>query len=327
MSAEPGRRPALAELPGEPPPDEGPRQERRPASGATWRDLIGYAAGALGSAHEARFIVEDVAETRGPLLGSRLELAAPATAAAQIVEMVDRRGRGEPLQHVLGHWSFRTLDVIVDSRALVPRPETEAVTEVALRELDRLAAEARRRDDPRLKVVDLGTGSGVIALSIATERAFAEVTATDRSPSALELAAENLRRRPAEVQSRLHLACGEWYSPLPESLEGAVAVIVSNPPYLARDEWDELDEVVRHDPYEALVAGETGMESIEAVVGGSGRWLSPRGSLVVEIAPFQAERACAIAAAVCDHASRPLFESVEVLPDLAGRQRVLLART
>ncbi len=328
MSAEPSRQPALADPSEQPLPDLDPGREFLHPGGATWRDLIGYAGRVLGSEHEARWIAEDVAEPPGPLVGSRLELVAPANATERIIEMVGRCGRGEPLQHVLGHWSFRTLDVVVDSRALVPRPETEAVTEVALGELDRLAAEARRRGDgPRLNVVDLGTGSGVIALSIATERCFAEVTATDRSPAALELAAENLRRLPSEVRSRLSLARGEWYSALPAGLEGAVAVIVSNPPYVARDEWEELDEVVRHDPYEALVAGETGLESIEAVVGGASRWLSPLGSLVVEIAPLQRERARAMAAAACDPSGRPAFGSVEVLPDLAGRPRVLLART
>ena len=244
-----------------------------------------------------------------------------------MIQLVGRRRGGEPLQHVLGHWSFRTLDVIVDGRALVPRPETEVVTEVAIGELDRLVAEAGRRGgEPCLNVVDLGTGSGVIALSIATERAFAEVTATDRSRAALDLAAENVRRQPAAVQSRLSLSCGEWYSSLPTSLEGAVAVIVSNPPYVARAEWRELDPEVRHDPYEALVAGETGLESIEAVIGGSARWLSQSGSVVVEIAPHQAERDRAIAAAVTDPSGRPLFGSVEVIADLAGRPRVLLAR-
>jgi len=324
MSAEACRRAALAEAADAP----SPTPEGVPASNATWRDLIGYATRTLGSEREARWIVEETAEPPGPVSSARLGRTAPAAAATRVIQLVGRRRAGEPLQHVLGHWSFRTLEVIVDDRALVPRPETEVVTGVAIGELDRLVADAGRRGgQPRLNVVDLGTGSGVIALSIATERSFAEVTATDRSHAALDLAAENVGRQPAGVQSRLSLCCGEWYSALPSSLNAAVAVIVSNPPYVARAEWQELDAAVRHDPYEALVAGETGLESIEAVIGGSARWLSQSGSVVVEIAPHQADRACAIAAAVIDPAGRSLFESVEVLADLAGRPRVLLART
>ncbi len=289
MIAEPPR-------PKERPPAAAPEtaeQDNRavPAAGASWGDLVAFGAGAIGDRREAGWIVEEVART-GPIRGSRLDEAAPEAASRQVVEMVGRRRRGEPLQHVLGRWAFRTLEVTVDRRALIPRPETEYVTEVALHELDRLhEADRARKADRRLAVVDLGTGSGVIALSIARERSFAEVTATDRSAAALSLAGENARRQSDEVRSRVTLLSGDWYSPLPRRLRRSVAVIVSNPPYVASAEWDELDEVVRHDPYEALVSGETGLEAIEAVVSGSGRWLSHPGALVVEIAPHQAGQA------------------------------------
>jgi release factor glutamine methyltransferase len=294
---------------------------------ATWRELVEFATGAVGDQREAQWILEDAAGTSGPMTASRLDVAAPGAVVERIVEMVARRGGGEPLQHVLGHWSFRSIEVGVDRRALIPRPETEVVTEVALHELDRLAAESvPERAERRFSVVDLGTGSGVIALSIAAERAFAEVMATDRSPEALALAAENVRRQPREVRSRLTLGCGEWYSPLPGSMRGGVSIVVSNPPYVTRSEWEELDPVVRlHDPYEALVSGDSGLEAIEAVVRGAGAWLASRAAVVVEIAPHQAGQARAIACSVEDLHGRPLFESVEVLPDLAGRARVLRA--
>jgi release factor glutamine methyltransferase len=330
MSAEPGRLESGLSAGRRSAPGRSMAAVGRPAGltpHATWRELIEFATGAIGDRREAQWILEDAAGTSGPTTASGLDVMAPGSAAERIVEMVTRRRGGEPLQHVLGHWSFRALEVAVDSRALIPRPETEVVTEVALNELDRLAAESvPERAERRFSVVDLGTGSGVIALSIATERAFAEVMATDRSPEALALAAENVRRQPFEVRSRLTLACGEWYSPLPSSMRGGVSIVVSNPPYVTRSEWEELDPVVRlHDPYEALVSGDSGLEAIEAVVRGAEAWLASRGAVVVEIAPHQAGQARAIARSVEDLHGRPLFESVEVLPDLAGRARVLRA--
>ncbi|HXR54951.1 MAG TPA: hypothetical protein VN793_07870, partial [Acidimicrobiales bacterium] len=160
----------------------------------TVRDLLASTTRALGSASEARWIVERASALSAGDLVLRLDSAvSPATSEA-VRDMVDRRLGGEPLQYVLGTWGFRTLDVGVDRRALIPRPETEQVVEAAL---DELSVQARRVATGRpLVAVDLGTGSGVIALSLAVEfatpRPALEVWATDVSVGALDQCSENL---------------------------------------------------------------------------------------------------------------------------------------
>jgi release factor glutamine methyltransferase len=232
--------------------------------------------------------------------------------------LVARRAAGEPLQYVIGQWGFRTLDLVVDRRVLIPRPETEQVVEAALAELDRLAA--GRSTSERLVAVDLGTGSGAIALAVAAERERVEVWATDVSESALAVAAANLARMGAGFASRVRLAGGPWWTALPPHLHGRVDLVVSNPPYIASTEMSQLDaEVVAWEPRLALEAGPTGLEAVGEILGGAPSWLGPQGVAVIEIAPHQSAAATTLA-----HAAG--FRSVEVRPDLAGRERILVAR-
>jgi release factor glutamine methyltransferase len=224
---------------------------------------------------------------------------------------------------VLGTWGFRALDVVVDGRALVPRPETEQLVDVALGELGgRSGRDGRRRD--RLVALDLGTGSGVIALSLAHEGpASLEVWATERSLEALALARCNLERLAADspdAAARVHLRAGSWFEPLPWRLRGEVDLVVSNPPYVARAEWEQLDAVVRdHDPYAALVPGPTGLEALAEIVDESFDWLAPGGSLAVELAPWQADE-------VRGRASARGYADAATHPDLTGRPRFVVAR-
>jgi release factor glutamine methyltransferase len=265
------------------------------------------------------------------LLAHLDEPVAPS-ARLRVDALVERRRSGEPLQWVLGMWGFRGVDVAVDGRALVPRPETEIVVDAALAQLAlaqpalaqlalaQLALAQLGRADQPCRVADLGTGSGVIALSIAAEVPAVEVFATDASGLALSLAAENLARQEAGVRSRVRLLRGDWFGALPIELAGSLAVVVSNPPYLAADEWPELDAVVRdYDPYESLVAGATGLEVISLLIAEAPRWLRAGGSLVVEIAPHQSEAVLRLIGAMGGYAS------AQVLNDLAGRPRVLVA--
>jgi release factor glutamine methyltransferase len=224
--------------------------------------------------------------------------------------MLERRLRGEPLQYVLGTWGFRVLDLQVDNRVLIPRPETEALTQMALEECRRL--DARR-------AVDLGTGSGAIALALAVEWTGIEVWATDISPDALAVAETNVAAL-GRIGEAVRLAQGTWYDALPAELAGAIDVIVSNPPYVAEFEVEDLPDVVRAwEPLDALVSGPTGLEAIERIVADARLWLAQPGSLVVEIAPHQAVEAGAMARAAG-------FGSAAVWPDLTGRDRILLAR-
>jgi release factor glutamine methyltransferase len=240
---------------------------------------------------------------------------------AQALELADSVLSGVPLQHVIGHWTFRTLELAVDGRALIPRPETEMVVGVALEELDRLAG---ARPLP-LRCLDLGTGTGAIALSLVSEFPDATVVATDVSPEALALAAQNRSQLAEPLRDRVEFRYGDWYDALaPSSDEASFVVpfdlICANPPYLSEAEWAEVDPIVRdYDPVQALVAGAFGTEQIERILDGAGKHLSDGGSLVVEIGWEQGPEAMRLAgSAGAGH--------VAVLPDLAGRDRILLAR-
>jgi release factor glutamine methyltransferase len=260
------------------------------------------------SAVDARWLVEDVSG----LDRSRWSEPATADAAARLDGLVERRLAGEPLQYILGRWSFRDLDLRVDPRVLIPRPETEVVAEVAL-------AEARRSPGP-CTVADLGTGSGALALALAADLPDAEVWATDVSPAALAVARANLAAV-GPAASRVHLVEGMWYEALPARVRGRLRVIVSNPPYVAEAEFAALPPEVRdHEPAGALVAGPTGREALEHLVAGGREWLEPGGALVLELAPDQAAPLRVTAAAAG-------YAAVAVERDLAGRDRVLVART
>ncbi len=282
-----------------------------------WRALLGEAeatlaaAGVASPAVDARRLVERASGLDGAELVLGLDRLAPYRGVAHLDAMVARRARGEPLQYVVGRWGFRHLDLFVDARVLIPRPETEQVVEVALGEL-----RSTRGGAPSL-VVDLGTGSGAIALSLAVEVVTASVWATDAAPGALAVARANLAGigRPA---ARVRLVEGDWFAALPGEVAGRVDLVVANPPYVA--EGDELPpEVADWEPARALVSGPTGMEDLTRIVAEAPAWLSPAGSLVLELAPHQA-RAMVVQARAAG------FAEVEVRPDLAGRDRVLVAR-
>jgi release factor glutamine methyltransferase len=258
---------------------------------------------------ELRWIIEQATGRTAAEQVAALDTPANAREAGHLEDMVQRRTAGEPLQYVLGRWGFRTLDLLVDRRVLIPRPETEVVAGCAL---DALAA----LDRPGV-VVDLGTGSGAIALSLAAERwPGVEVWATDASADALAVAHANLSalgRRASVVR----LQEGDWYGALPQELRGRVDVIVSNPPYVAAS--DPLPpEVADWEPRRALVPGPTGLEHIEVIIAGAGEWLTPSGVLVVEIGETQG-------GAVVAMATDAGFTRPEIRPDLAGRDRALVA--
>jgi release factor glutamine methyltransferase len=284
--------------------------------GVSWQALLEEAARRLAGAgfdnaeQEARWLVQRASGLEGAELIVGLEAPAGLRNGTFFYDMLERRLRGEPLQYVLGRWGFRVLDLLVDERVLIPRPETEALTQLALEECRRLEA--------RL-AVDLGTGSGAIAMALAVEWTGIEVWATDISPDALAVARANVAGL-GRMGAAIRLAEGSWYDALPAELGGAVDVIVSNPPYVAEFEVEDLpDEVRAWEPLGALVSGPTGLEAIEQIVAEAPLWLAHPGSLLVEIAPHQAAEAEALARAAG-------FGSAAIWPDLSGRDRILLAR-
>jgi release factor glutamine methyltransferase len=273
----------------------------------------------LGSAQEARWILDQA--------GDRWS------------ELVARRRAGEPLQYVLGTWPFRQLELVVDRRVLIPRPETEQVVEVALAELGRSCRSSARVDAPAgggrraagsRVCVDLGTGSGAIALALATEGTALcpdlEVWATDISADALAVARHNLDALAAlGPRPPVHLVEGEWFDALPRALAGRIDLLVTNPPYVAEADFVRLDPAVRDwEPRRALVAasgsrGVAGTAAIEAIIAAAPDWLGPDGAMVVELDPRQAS-------AMAATARRAGFGQVAVEQDLAGRDRMLVAR-
>ncbi len=286
-------------------------------------ELLASVTGRLGSSNEARWLLDEVlgpAPSRGAASGP-----VPERLVARAEDLVARRSAGEPLQYVLGSWAFRSLDLQVDRRVLIPRPETEQVVQSALGVLDEVAA-----GRPGAVVVDLGTGSGAIALSVAVEGAAGHpglaVWATDVDAGALEVAAANrqhLGGTHAGAAERVTLRRGDWFAALPAELRGRVDLVVSNPPYVAEAEWGSLDPGVRLEPRVALVAGPgtvgtPGLAGVEAVLAGAPEWLGRPGAVVVELAPHQAEAAAALA-----HGSG--WREVRVATDLSGRDRVLVA--
>ena len=280
-------------------------------SPVTWRQLLSDATQRLESPQEARWLVERTSGLEGGELVLGLDEPVPARALPFFKDLLDRRAAGEPLQYVLGRWSFRHLDLFVDRRVLIPRPETEVVVEVALAELARLRVK-------RPNVVDLGTGSGAIGLSFAVEVPSARVVATDVSADALEVASANLTGVGTLVASRVRLEQGAWFDAVPGELKGEVHLVVSNPPYVGAAE-QLPDEVADWEPSTALRAGTSGLEDIERIVADAPSWLARPGTLVVELAPHQAGAAIALARDAG-------FTSAEVRPDLAGRDRALVAR-
>jgi release factor glutamine methyltransferase len=235
-------------------------------------------------------------------IGLYMHLHRPLSAAEveRARGLVARRGAHEPLQYVLGEWGFRRLTLGVDPRALSPRPETETVVERCLAAIEEL-------DEPC--VLDVGTGTGAIALAIADEHPDARVTGIDVSEEALALARENAARTGLAVELRLH----DLFAGLPGR---DWDLVVSNPPYVRTEELGRLaSEVVEWEPEVALVAqGQT-----EALVREAAVVLRPGGALVLET---HDDGAVAVATLLADHG----YREIAVTEDLAGRQRVVEGR-
>jgi release factor glutamine methyltransferase len=285
----------------------------------TWTQLHAEAVARLGSRAEARWLVEEVMGERWPSATPSAAGGVPARARDRFEALLARRAAGEPLQYVLGRWQFRTLDLMVDRRVLIPRPETEQVVEAALTELDAVASQRSPGADGMV-ALDLGTGSGAIALSLAAERSRLQVWATDVSPAALEVAAANLAGLGGWAAARVRLAEGWWWEAVPEYLEGRIDLVVSNPPYVSSAEMTCLGSgVAEWEPRLSLEAGPTGLEALQEILAGAGRWLRPGGSLVVEISPEQSDPAVGLARDAG-------LEVAGVRADLTGRDRALVAR-
>ena len=239
-------------------------------------------------------------------LAANPEAEVPPPAARRFGETVRRRLRREPVAYIIGRRGFRRLELSVDARALIPRPETELLVELAL--------ELRPS-----RVLDIGTGSGAIALAIAAELPECEVTATDTSAAALEVARANADR--LGLTARVELVEGT----LPAS--GEFELVVANLPYVSEADWASLEpEVTEWEPREALLAGPDGLDAFRALLAGSVRSLlrtapqkanAASGRLALEVGAGQAEDVRTLMAEAG-------FDSIELHRDLAGIERVVV---
>jgi release factor glutamine methyltransferase len=242
-----------------------------------------------------------------PRMRLYLEFERPVSDAelSAIRELVRRRGRREPLQYVLGSVEFCGLKLKVDARALIPRPETELLVETI----------ALRREAPPASVLDLGTGSGAIALALAARYAGASVTAVDSSAPALALAAENAAS--TGLAARVRFIESGWFAFVPPG--SRFDLIASNPPYLSDAEVAAATPEVReHEPRSALASGSDGFAAIAAIIAGSPAFLAAGGMLALETGVGHHGRAAEAAGAAG-------FTRTESAQDLTGRDRYFLA--
>lgn len=240
------------------------------------------------------------------------DLPLGAEQAERFQSLLARRLQREPVAYIVGKQEFWSLDFQVTREVLIPRPETERLIEVAL------ALAGELRSDTPLRVLDIGTGSGAIAVSLATEFASAEIIATDISPSALEVAQRNAERN--EVADQIKYLPGDLFA----VLDGDVAafdLVVSNPPYIRRAEIATLEpEVNRWEPRGALDGGIDGMEFYRRIAAQAWRFLTPNGALALEIGADMGREVCA----AFNQAGR--YRAVAVFQDYAGRDRVVGAK-
>jgi release factor glutamine methyltransferase len=285
---------------------------RDTSDAVTWRTLLNETIEVLGERPQARWICETACGLDGDEFLAELDEPATQRMVAQLDAMIARYRAGEPLAYVLGHWSFRTIELMVDRRVLIPRPETEVVAGRAL-DLARSFTERRR-------VVDLGTGSGAIGLSLAAELPLTgtEMWLTDYSTDAVDVARANaigLGRAAANVR----VCHGSWFDALPVDVRGDIDVVVSNPPYIADGDPEVAESVLEYEPHTALFAGDDGLDDVRTIARDARNWLRSGGWLVMEIGYRQGDAVKALLEGFG-------YLNVAIANDLTGRPRIAEAR-
>ncbi|WP_103029754.1 peptide chain release factor N(5)-glutamine methyltransferase [Salinibacter altiplanensis] len=293
-----------------------PGAEKKTAGASPTRlELIDHAARRLTAADRsaprrtAEWLLTELLGCDRAHLYAHPDRTVASSAARQFREMVERRVQGEPLQHILGYASFHGLRVRVSPDVMVPRPETEIVVDRALACLEAVSSP---------QVLDVGTGSGCIALALKHERPDAEVHACDVSTDALGVARDNAQDLDLDVQ----FFNGDLRSEAPDAAPRDVDLLVSNPPYIPDAEAGSLPPVVReYDPDQSLFAGSDPLRFYRALVGWTEVLCAPGGSFVFEV---HAEYAAAVEGLFRGEGT---VEAVHTEEDLSGRPRIVWGRT
>ncbi|MGR3303386.1 MAG: peptide chain release factor N(5)-glutamine methyltransferase [Candidatus Scalindua sp.] len=227
-------------------------------------------------------------------------------------ELVNERIRHVPLQYITHRVEFMSLDFFVDEHVLIPRPETEILVETVLNK-----AHDKQYSNRKITILDIGTGSGNIAVSLAKNLSNVEIYASDISQEALEIAKENVQRH--KVVDKVHLLHGDLSGAFIGHIDqGSIDFIVSNPPYVSESEWKNLEPELRdHEPREALVAGKDGLCFYIQIIRDAPDWLKPEGYLVVEIGETQAKTIIKLME------SEGHYEDIEISNDLQGKERII----
>ena len=280
----------------------------------SWREMLASTVGQLGNAQEARWLCEHASGMDSAEFSAEQDQLVTVACAKSLNSMVRDRLSGVPLQYVMQRWAFRHLDIMVDKRVLIPRPETEQVVQVAL-DIAR-----KTSSDQALRVVDLGTGSGVIGLSMAFELGAeaAHVWLTDASVDALDVARANMVGI-GRAATNVRVVHGSWWNALPQEIAGQIDIAICNPPYIAKDDSEVAPDVHLYEPHSALYASDNGLSDLCTVIEGASTWLKKSGWLVLEIGYQQGAEVLAMM-------SSSGFVGAEIKQDLSGRDRIAVGQ-
>ena len=280
----------------------------------SWREMLAATVEQLGNAQEARWLCEHASGMDAAEFSTEQDQLVTVACARSLHDMVRNRLSGVPLQYVMKRWAFRHLDVMVDERVLIPRPETEQVVQVAL-DIAR-----KTSSNEALRIVDLGTGSGVIGLSMAFELGAdaAHVWLTDASVDALDVARANMVGI-GRAAANVRVAHGSWWNALPQDIAGYIDIAICNPPYIAQDDSEVAPDVHLYEPHSALYASDNGLSDLRAVIEGASTWLKKSGWLVLEIGYQQGADVLAMMSASG-------FVGAEIKQDLSGRDRIAVGQ-
>lgn len=275
-----------------------------------WTRQVLSQAGVSDAVQETTWLVQHALGMKSHQLASEAQEALPSEAWTNLESLIARRVSREPLQYLLGTQDFCGLEMAVSPAVLIPRPETELLIQEVVRD--------RGASRPGATIVDVGTGSGCLAITLATILTHARILAIDRSPDALAVAMSNASAH--RVTEKIQWLQGDLLEPLREQAFGATAdVILSNPPYIAEADWAQLQPEVRlFEPRMALVGGPTGTEFHERLLEGSRAFLVPGGLLMMEIGQGQATAVRQIAKRVGG------YGDLTVVRDAAGIERIVM---